>query len=199
MTLTEEGITSPQEASMFDLLLFEAKLPTEDLPKFIAESDLSEAEFQTTDLSKTMDTWSVSPAGELFIHESDSSFVKDEKHPHGGYFKEIPKGIKRVEETKSVHFYKVFEGKSNDDYWVSFDALFRKGDLVSVDLGEATKVPREERLEAQKKVREITEEIKENANRETNALIKPVKFLIGLFLVSLHFIGNKMSKLHSKL
>jgi len=196
MTLTEEGITSPQEASMFDLLLFEAKLPTEDLPKFIAESDLSEAEFQTTDLSKTMDTWSVSPAGELFIHESDSSFVKDEKHPLGGYFKEIPKGIKRVEETKSVHFYKVFEGKSGDDYWVSFDALFRKGDLVSVDLAEATKVPREERLEAQKKVQEI---IKENAHRKTNILIKPVKFLIGLFLVSLHFVGSRVSQLHSKL
>ena len=199
MILTEEGPASVQEASMFDLLLFEARLPTEDLPKFIAESDLSEAQFQTTDLSRTMDTWSVSSAGELFVHESDSSFVKDEKHPLGGYFKEVPKGIKRVEETKSVHFYKVFEGKGGDDYWVSFDALFRKGDLVSVDLGEATKVPREERLEAQKKAREITEEIKGNAYRKTNVLIKPVKFLIGLFLVSLHFIGGKMSRLHSKL
>ena len=199
MTLTEEGLASPQEASMFDLLLFEARLPTEDLPKFIAESELSEAEFQTTDLSRTMDTWSVSSAGELFIHESDSSFVKDKKHPLGGYFKEIPKGIKRVEETKSIHFYKVFEGKEGDDYWVSFDALFRKGDLVSVDLGEATKVPREERLEAQKKAREIAEEMKENVHRKTNVLIKPVKFLIGLFLVSLHFVGGKMSRLHSKL
>jgi len=183
---------------MFDVLLFEAELPTKDLPKFIAESDLSEEEFQTTDLSKTMDTWSVSSAGELFIHENDSSFVKDAKHPLGGYIKEIPKGIKRVEDTKSIHFYKVFEGES-EDYWVSFDALFRKGNLTSVDLGEVTRVPREERLEAQKKAREITEEMKRNACRKTNVLTKPVKFLIGLLLLSLHFIGSNLSKLHSKL
>ena len=189
---------SPQEASMFDLLLFEAKLPTEDLPKFIAESDLSEAEFQTTDLNKTMDMWSVSSAGELFIHETDSSFVKDEEHPLGGYFKETPKGIKRVEETKSVHFYKVFEGESSD-YWVSFDALFRKGELVSVDLGEVEEVPKEKRLEAQKKAMEIAEKMEESATRKTNLLIKPIKFLIGLFLVCLHFVGSRVSQLHSKL
>jgi hypothetical protein len=189
---------SLQEAPMFDLLLFEAKLPTEDLPKFIAESDLSEVEFQTTDLNKTMDMWSVSAAGQLFIHETDSSFIKDEKHPLGGYFKEVPKGIKRVEETKSVHFYKVFEGESKD-YWVSFDALFRKGDLVSVDLREAEEVSREERLEAQKKAAEIAERINESTTRKTSLLIRPIKFLIGLFLVSLHFIGSRASKLHSKL
>lgn len=189
---------SPQETSMFDLLLFEAELPTEGLPKFIAESDLSEVEFQTTDLNKTMDTWSVSSAGELFIHETDSSFVKDEKHPLGGYFKEVPKGIKRIEETKSVHFYKVFEGEDSD-YWVSFDALFRKGDLVSVDLREVEKVSKEDRLEAQKKAVEIAERMSESATKKTNPLIKPIKFLIGLFLVSLHFVGNRVSKLHSKL
>ena len=199
MTLTEEGITSPQEASMFDLLLFEAKLPTEDLPKFIAESDLSEAEFQTTDLSKTMDTWSVSPAGELFIHESDSSFVKDEKHPLGGYFKEIPKGIKRVEETKSVHFYKVFEGKSGDDYWVSFDALFRKGNLISVDLNNVEEVPAEERKKAQEHAKEMAERTMKSRSSKLNPLLKPIKFALGLFLVSLHFIGKNVTKLHSRL
>jgi hypothetical protein len=193
-----EAIASPEEAHMFDLLLFEAELPKENLPKFIADSDLSEAEFQTTDLSRTMNMWSVSSAGQLFIHESDSSFVKDEKHPLGGYFKETPKGIKRVEETKCVHFYKVFEAK-DQDYWVSFDALFRKGNLMSVDLGEVTKVPREERLEAQKRAQEIAEEMRQNVYRKTNILIRPIKFLMGLFLLSLHFVGSRISKLHSKL
>ena len=48
---------------MFDTLLFEAELPREKLPENVKDIDLAEAEFQTTDLSKSMDTWSVSSAG----------------------------------------------------------------------------------------------------------------------------------------
>ena len=95
---------------MFDTLLFEAELPKEKLPEQVKEIDLTEAEFQTTDLSKSMDTWSVSSAGKLFLHECTSSFVEDTSHPMGGYIKEVPEGIKHMEETKSIHFYKVFEG-----------------------------------------------------------------------------------------
>ena len=184
---------------MFDVLLFEAPLPKEELPNGIKDLDLSELEFQTTDLSKTMDTWSVSNAGDLFIHECDSSFIKDEDHPMGGYIKEIPKGIKHIEETKSVHFYRVFEGDEKTDYWISFDALFRKGKLVSVDLNHIENVPAEERKKAQEHAKEIAEKTIRAKSNKLNPLLKPIKFVLGLSLVSLHFIGKNLTKIHSKL
>ena len=186
---------------MFDTLLFEAELPREKLPEFIKGTDLSEAEFQTTDLNKTMDTWSVSCAGKLFLHESSSSFVTDDSHPMGGYIKEIPKGIKHVEETKSIHFYKVFEGDDETDYWVSFDALFRKGNLVSVDLSQVEEVPAEARLEAQEKAKEIAENVMKTSSirKKLRLIAKPLKYLLGMLLIGLAFVGRNMGKLHSKL
>ena len=184
---------------MFDILLFEAPLPKEELPSKVKDLDLSELEFQTTDLSKTMDTWSVSNAGELFIHECDSSFVKDEKHPLGGYIKEIPKGLKLMEETKSIHFYRVFEGDEKTDYWVSFDALFRKGKLVSVDLSNIEEVPVEERKKAQKRAKDYAEKAIESKNNKLKIFLKPIKFVLGLLLIVLHFIGRNTCRLHAKL
>lgn len=184
---------------MFDILLFEAPLPKEGLPSGIKDLDFSELEFQTTDLNKCMDTWSVSNAGDLFIHECDSSFVKDEDHPMGGYIKEIPKGIKHIEETKSVHFYRVFEGNEKVDYWVSFDALFRKGSLVSVDLNNVEEVPVEERKKAQKHAKEIAERTLNRKNNKLRPLLKPIKFIVSLVLITLHFVGRNVSKLHAKL
>jgi hypothetical protein len=184
---------------MFDVLLFEAPLPKEGLPSGIKDLDFSELEFQTTDLSKSMDTWSVSNAGSLFVHECDSSFVKDESHPMGGYIKEIPKGIKHIEETKSVHFYRVFEGDEKTDYWVSFDALFRKGNLISVDLNNVEEVPAEERKKAQEHAKEMAEKTMKSRNSKLNLMLKPIKLALGLFLISLHFIGRNITKLHSKL
>lgn len=183
---------------MFDTFLFEAELPTEKLPDSVKRVDLSEAEFQTTDLNKSMDTWSVSNAGKLFLHEADTSFVKDEDHPLGGYIEETPKGIKHIEETKSVHFYKVFEGSDETDYWVSFDALFRKGNLVSVDLCQVEEVPAEARKEAQEKAQEFAKGLIKT--RSTLKFVaKPLKYLIGMSLIGLAFVGRNMGKLHSKL
>jgi len=184
---------------MFDVLLFEAPLPREGLPSGIKDLDFSELEFQTTDLSKTLDTWSVSDAGERSHHECDSSFVKDEDHPMGGYIKEIPKGLKLMEETKSIHFYRVFEGNEKTDYWVSFDALFRKGKLVSVDLNHIENVPAEEREKAQKHAKEIAERTLKSRNNKLKPFLKPIKFTLGLLLVALHFTGRNLTKLHSKL
>lgn len=193
-----EEINTPQQAAMFDHILFEADLPRTGLPNEIKEIDMSETEFQTTDLSKTMDTWSVSSAGELFFHESEPLFVKDENHAMGGYFKEEHKGIKRAEETKSIHFYNVFEGE-NKDYWVSYDALFRKGNLVSVDLNEVEEVSQEARNKARARAKEIAEDFDKRMKRTTHALLIPFKFCLGLFLVTLHFCGSKLSQLHSRL
>ena len=193
-----DTINSPMEAAMFDHILFEAELPKKGLPSEISTLDMSEVEFQTTDLSKSMDTWSVSTAGELFFHESEPSFVKDESHPMGGYFQEDMKGIKRVEDTKSIHFYRVFEGE-NKDYWVAYDALFRKGNLVSVDLNSVEEVDQETRIEAQQKAKEIAQEIENRATRKTSFISKPFKLMTGLFLVCLHFVGRNVARLHSKL
>jgi len=194
----KDTINPSTEAVMFDHILFEAELPKKGLPSEISTIDMSGVEFQTTDLSKSMDTWSVSTAGELFFHESESSFVKDESYPMGGYFQENHKGIKRVEETKSIHFYRVFEGKDKD-YWVSYDALFRKGDLVSVDLNSVEEIDQKTRKEAQQKAKEIAEEIENRVTRKSSLISKPLKLLTGIFLVCLHFAGRNVAKLHSKL
>ena len=183
---------------MFDTLLFEAELPKEKLPEQVKEIDLTEAEFQTTDLSKSMDTWSVSSAGKLFLHECTSSFVEDTSHPMGGYIKEVPEGIKHMEETKSIHFYKVFEGNDETDYWVSFDALFRKGNLISVDLCQVEEVPAAARKEAQEKAKEFAEATMKRKSR-ISFVTKPFKHLLGFLLIGLAFVGRNMGKLHSKL
>ena len=104
-----------------------------------------------------------------------------------------------MEETKSVHFYRIFEGDEKVDYWISFDALFRKGNLVTVDLNDVEEVPAEERKKAQKQAKDYAEKAIESRNSKSKILLKPVKLLVGLLLVSLHFVGKNVSKLHSKL
>ena len=180
--------------AMFDRLFFEADLPRQDLPEEIRHQDMSELEFQTSDLSQEMDIWSVSAAGELFIH----NIIKDDSSSEGFMVEEKPLGIKKMEQTTSVHFYRIFEGKEND-YWVSFDALFRKGELVSVDLNEFNTVNKEERQKAKSEAKEFMEKYKQRQERKTHFLIKPFKIAIGLGLVALHFVGSRLSKLHSNL
>ena len=65
------------ELNMFDRIYFEADLPLDKLPKEVKDQDISELEFQTADLGNSMDTWSVSSAGELFFHEVDQEIIKD--------------------------------------------------------------------------------------------------------------------------
>jgi len=186
------------ELNMFDSLLFEAKLPKDGLPEFIQEQDLSMLEFQTTDLNRAMDTWSVSTAGKLYMHETESRFMKNEDHPEGGFFKDIPLGIKHIEETQSIHFYRVFE-QQDKDWWVSYDALFRKGELVSVDLHNSEEVPKESRERAHQELNKAMEQAKRQAQSKTRVILKPIKFLLGVSLLCLHTVGRNLAKMHSKL
>ena len=183
---------------MFDRLFFEADLPKDKLPEEIRNQDMSELEFQTSDLSREMDTWSVSTAGELFLHETEKNIVKNAGSAEGFFIEEKPQGIKKVEETKSVRFYRVFETKELD-YWVSFDALFHKGSLLLVDINEVKEIDKEEREEACARAKEFVEFQIERQNRKTYFLLKPLKLAIGLCLVALHWLGRNLSQAHSKL
>jgi len=189
---------SPSELNMFDRLFFEAELPRDDLPKEIRDQDMSELEFQTSDLNQEMDLWSVSTAGELFFHEVEKNIIKNDENSQSIMVEEKPLGIKKVEDTKSVHFYRVFEGEEND-YWVSFDALFHKGKLVLVDVNEVNAINKEERQKAKASANEFMQKIKEKQEKKTNVIVKPIKFIIGLSLVILHFVGSRLSKFHSDL
>ena len=51
------------ELNMFDRIYFEADLPLDKLPEEIRDQDISELEFQTSDLGNCTDTWSVSSRG----------------------------------------------------------------------------------------------------------------------------------------
>ena len=166
------------QLNMFDSIQFEAELPKDGLPKFIQEQDLSALEFQTTDLNRSMDTWSVSSAGKLYMHETESRFVKNEDHPEGGFFKDIPLGIKHIEETQSIHFYRVFE-RQGKDWWVSYDALFRKGELMSVDLHNSEEVPIESREKAHQELERAMDQAKKQAQSKTRLMLKPIKFCSG--------------------
>ena len=189
---------SVSEMRMFDRLFFEAELPKSELPEEIRDQDMSELEFQTSDLNREMDLWSVSTAGELFIHEVEQNLIKDEGSSEGFIIEEKPLGIKRIEDTKSVHFYRVFEGKEND-YWISFDALFHKGKLLLVEVNEINTIDKSKREKAKIDAEEFMNKYKERQERKTNFLIKPFKFAIGITLVALHFVGSRLSNLHSNL
>ena len=191
--------TNPLEThAMFDRLYFEADLPREELPEEIKSQDMSELEFQTHDLNKEMDTWSVSTAGELFLHEVEQNITKNDSSAQGFIVEETPLGIKKVEETKSVHFYRIFEGEEKD-YWVSFDALFHKGKLLLVEVNEVNTVDKQERAEAKARANEFMKGFQEQQTRKTPLLLKPIKLIFGLCLVALHWTGKNLSQLHSKL
>jgi len=189
---------NPSELNMFDRLFFEAELPKADLPEEIRDQDMSELEFQTSDLNQEMDVWSVSTAGELFYHEVEKNIVESSENSKSFMVEETPMGIKKVEDTKSVHFYRVFEGEEND-YWISFDALFHKGKLVLVDVNEINTINKDEREKARASANEFMQKVKERQEKKTNIIIKPFKFIIGLSLVVLHFVGSRLSKFHSDL
>ena len=189
---------SASELNMFDRLFFEAELPKADLPEEIRDQDMSELEFQTSDLNQEMDVWSVSTAGELFYHEVEKNIVESDEDSKSFMVEETPMGIKKIEETKSVHFYRVFEGEEND-YWISFDALFHKGKLVLVDVNEINTINKDEREKARASANEFMQKVKERQEKKTNIIIKPFKFIIGLSLVVLHFVGSRLSKFHSDL
>jgi len=189
---------NPSETFMFDRLYFEADLPKEELPEEIKSQDMSELEFQTHDLNKEMSTWSVSAAGELFLHEVERNITKNNAAPQGFVIEETPLGIKKIEETKSIHFYRVFDSKERD-YWVSFDALFHKGTLLLVEVNEVNEIDKEERADAKAKANELMKDFQERQARKTPLLLRPIKFIFGLCLVALHWTGSNLSQLHSKL
>ena len=186
------------ELNMFDRIFFEAELPVKDLPKEIKDQDISELEFQTSDLGKNMETWSVSTAGELFQHDVEQELIKDDSAEEGFIIKEKHNGIKKVEKTTSVHFYRVFETEDKD-YWISFDALFHKGKLVLVDLNEMHEVDKEQRTKARAHAEKFMKDFKSKAERKRYKLMAPFKFVLGVFLVSLHWLGRNLSNIHSKL
>ena len=168
--------TNPLEThAMFDRLYFEADLPREELPEEIKSQDMSELEFQTHDLNKEMDTWSVSTAGELFLHEVEQNITKNDSSAQGFIVEETPLGIKKVEETKSVHFYRIFE------------------------VNEVNTVDKQERAEAKARANEFMKGFQEQQTRKTPLLLKPIKLIFGLCLVVLHWTGKNLSQLHSKL
>jgi hypothetical protein len=184
------------ELNMFDRIYFEADLPLDKLPKEVQDQDISELEFQTADLGSSMDTWSVSSAGELFFHEVDQEIIKDCKE--GFAVQENHKGIRRAEETTSIHFYRIFECEEKD-YWVSFDALFHKGNLVLVDLNELNEVDKEERRKAKSQAERVMKDMQSKFNKKTNIFLSPFKLIIGLSLVALNWLGRNLSKIHSKI
>ena len=98
----------------------------------------------------------------------------------------------------SVHFYRVFEAEDKD-YWVSFDALFHKGKLVLVDLNEIHEVDKEQRSQAKERAEKFMRDFKEKSELKRYKLMAPFKFVLGLFLVSLHWLGRNLSDIHSKL
>jgi len=184
------------ELNMFDRVYFEADLPLDKLPEEIRGQDFSELEFQTSDLGNGMDTWSVSSAGELFFHEVDQEIVKD--CDEGFEIKSNHKGIRKAEETTSINFYRIFEGEEKD-YWVSFDTLFHKGKLVLVELNELNEVDKEERQKAKSHAEQFMNDMKAKMNKKTNVFFSPFKFIIGLSLVALNWLGRNLSKIHSKI
>ena len=187
----------PSELNMFDRIIFEADIPIKELPEEIRTQDMSELEFQTSDLGNSMSTWSVSSAGELFLHEAERSFTKDDSSDGGFLLEEKHLGIKKIEETKSVHFYRVFESEESD-YWVSFDALFHKGELLLVDVNQISKINKEERENAKARAQEFLDGYEEKRKRKYK-MLAPFKLLIGLALISLHWTGSNLSKLHPRL
>tara|TARA_B100000287_G_C20415512_1_gene695384 strand:- start:21 stop:587 length:567 start_codon:yes stop_codon:yes gene_type:complete len=184
------------ELNMFDRIYFEADLPLDKLPEEVQNQDISELEFQTSDLGNGMDTWSVSSAGELFFHEVDQEIVKDCEE--GFAVKANYKGIHKTEETTAIHFYRIFECEEKD-YWVSFDALFHKGKLILVELNELNEVDKEERQRAKSHAEQFVNDMKAKMEKKTNIFIYPFKFFIGLSLVALNWLGRNLSKIHSKI
>tara|TARA_Y100000356_G_C11175738_1_gene243940 strand:- start:13 stop:579 length:567 start_codon:yes stop_codon:yes gene_type:complete len=184
------------ELNMFDRIYFEADLPLDKLPEEIRNQDISELEFQTSDLGNCTDTWSVSSAGELFFHEVDQEIVEDCEE--GYVVKSSHKGIRKTEETTAIHFYRIFECEEKD-YWVSFDALFHKGQLVLVDLNELNEVDKEERQKAKSHAQQFMNDMKAKMEKKTNIFLYPFKLSIGLSLVLLNWLGRNLSKIHSKI
>ena len=187
---------NPSELKMFDRIYFEADLPLEKLPKELQSQDISELEFQTSDLGNGMDTWSVSSAGELFFHEVEQEIIKGSQESFA--VKENHKGIRKTEETTSIHFYRIFECEEKD-YWVSFDALFHKGKLILVDLNELNEVDKEERQKAKSQAEQFMKDMQAKMDRKTNPLLYPIKFVIGLSLVALNWLGRNLSIINSKI
>jgi len=184
------------ELNMFDRIYFEADLPLDKLPKELQDQDISELEFQTSDLGNSMETWSVSSAGELFHHEVEQEIIKDSQESFS--VKENHKGIKKAEDTISIHFYRIFECEEKD-YWVSFDALFHKGKLVLVDLSELNEVDKEERQKAKAQADELVRDMQSKMDKKTIAVLYPVKFAIGISLIALNWLGRNLSKINSKI
>ena len=62
-------------------------------------------------------------------------------------------------------------------------------------------MPAEARKEAQEKAKEMAENVLKTSNtyKRLKLIAKPLKYLLGAFLIGLAFVGRNMGKLHSKL
>lgn len=183
-----------------DLLICEYELPLpEELSSLPEPPDWQEFEFHTFSFKGYLDDpfvfekYTISEDGQIYKDKIDRQFVTGES----GLIEleEKEDGIEQQEYTGELVFSGLHMGEDYD-YLIEFSALFWKGDLKEINLGEYKKEDAKKRLEAQEILTSAAEEFH---NKEESVFFKVYKEIILSFFWLIRWSVGLMIKLTWKL
>ena len=178
---------------MFDFIKCEYPLPLPEEAKELKNSPVwSEIEFQTKNLRGLLEIYTIEEDGQFYRELLKRELVNSENG-----FTEIleqESGIEKQELTGEVFFH-TLHMEEDYDYFISFLALFWKGELKELTLGEWKREDNKERLENEKK---FNQAINCKLHREKKWWHKPYnlyKSLVSLFFYIIKYILGCFIKL----
>ena len=166
---------------MYDTVLCEYELPLPDEVKELKNPpDWKKWEFQTKSIVAE-DSFFLGGFGDTYTIEDDGQLYKEiierevvEQEDGQSELIEKDRGIEKQFFTGEIRFYNLHMEEKHD-YWIEFLALFWKGELKEISLGEWEKHGNTQRIEVQERVKEAVK--KASQKKEPSFLGKFVRLV----------------------
>ena len=183
---------------MFDYLKCEYPLPIPDLLKDDGNFCAEEAEFQTYSFAPgCLDEYEITDVGELYRWQVER-FLEKDNEGEGFKLKEGKREVSKVEHTGEVVF-SMMHLAAERDFFIEYKALFWKGELKEINLGDCSEEDNKKRIDAQKELSSYVCKLNEQKTRWWFPLREGLAFLINLVTYSTRWLLGWIIKLTWKI
>jgi hypothetical protein len=191
---------------LFDKITCAYLLPLPEEASLLEKApDWDELEFDTGSFALApnmgydgfIEEYSIEEDGQIYKKDLQREFIETGE---GVVVDEIDNGIEKVDFTGEIRFNTTLM-ESEHDYFIEFIALFWKGDLKEISLGEWEKESNESRLGAQNRIKEaVRKQLKQKNNKIIKLLKWPlsfvffiVKYILGLIIKCVWWLERRLT------
>jgi hypothetical protein len=181
---------------MFDFLKCEYPLPTPDVLKNDKDFHIKDLEFHTFSFPPfSMDEYEITDDGELYRWYIEKSL---ENIDGALEIKEGKRELSKQDHTGEVSFSAVYLAKEKD-FFIEYKALFWKGELKEVDIGNLDEEDNSGRKEAQEKLSSYVCDVQNKKSKWWYPLYLGICYFVNLITFSIRWLLGWVFKLTWKI